>query len=93
MQEKHVEQTLVQATKRAGGHALKLVSPGIAGMPDRLILLPGGKTGFIEVKAPGKKPRPLQVRRQHQLQQLGFTALTIDHPNQIPGALHAIQTA
>lgn len=53
--------TLSKAVKNSGGIALKLVSPGFDGMPDRLVLLPGGKIGFVEVKVPGKEPRPLQV--------------------------------
>lgn len=93
MQETDVEQALTKAVKKAGGMSLKLVSPGTAGIPDRLILLRGGKAGFIEVKAPGKKPRALQMARLHQLQHQGFIATWIDHPNQIQDALHAIQTS
>ena len=47
------------AVKKNSGIALKLVCPSFAGMPDRLILLPDGHIGFAELKAPGKKPRPL----------------------------------
>ena len=54
MREKIIEQHLVMAVKNSGGIAPKLVSPGFDGMPDRLVLLPGGKIGFVEVKAPGK---------------------------------------
>ena len=61
MREKTIEQNLVKAVKNSGGIAPKLVSPGFDGMPDRLVLLPGGKIGFVEVKVPGKEPRPLQV--------------------------------
>ena len=61
MREKTIEQHLVKAVKNSGVIAPKLVSPGFDGMPDRLVLLPGGKIGFVEVKVPGKEPRPLQV--------------------------------
>lgn len=61
MREKIIEQHLVKAVKNSGGIAPKLVSHGFDGMPDRLVLLPGGKIGFVEVKAPCKEPRPLQV--------------------------------
>ena len=44
-----------------GGICPKLVSPGFDGMPDRMVLLPNGRIGFVEVKAPGEKPRPLQL--------------------------------
>ena len=63
MREKTIEQKLVQAVKAKGGIAPKFVSPGFSGVPDRLILLPDGKCGFVEVKAPGEKPRPLQKSR------------------------------
>lgn len=59
MREKLIEQKLVKAVKAAGGLCPKFVSPGMAGMPDRLVLLPGSRLAFVEVKAPGKKPRPL----------------------------------
>lgn len=50
MREKAIEQKLVQAVKAKGGIAPKFVSPGFSGVPDRLILLPDGKCGFVEVK-------------------------------------------
>ena len=68
MREKTIEQKLIKAVKNAGGIAPKLVSPGFDGMPDRLVLLPGGKIGFVEVKVPGKEPRPLQVSIRRPLQ-------------------------
>ena len=54
MRERQIEQKLVKAVKAVGGIAPKLVSPGFDGMPDRMVLLPGGHVGFVEVKAPGK---------------------------------------
>ena len=63
MREKEVEQKLVKAVKLAGGFCLKFTSPGFDGVPDRLVLLPRGRIAFIELKAPGKKPRALQKRR------------------------------
>lgn len=87
MREKHVEQTLAREVKKRGGLALKLISPGLAGMPDRLVILPGGQILFIELKAPGKTPRPLQHHRHAQLRQLGCTVHTIDHPDHIPEVL------
>ena len=68
MREKTIEQHLVKAVKNSGGIAPKLVSPGFDGIPDRLVLLPGGKIGFVEVKVPGKEPRPLQVSIRRPLQ-------------------------
>ncbi len=93
MREKIIEQHLVKAVKSSGGIAPKLVSPGFDGMPDRLVLLPGGKIGFVEVKAPGKEPRPLQVARHGLLRRLGFKVYILDAPEQIGGILDEIRTA
>ena len=91
MREKQVEQKLVTATKATGGIAPKLVSPGFDGMPDRMVLLPGGKIGFVEVKAPGKTPTPLQEARHRLLRQLGFQVFVLDGIEQIGGILDAIR--
>ena len=66
MREKLIEQQLIKSVKDIGGIALKIVSPGLDGMPDRLILLPNRKVAFVEVKAPGKTLRPLQEKRKRQ---------------------------
>lgn len=90
MREKTIETKLVQAVRAKGGLAPKFTSPGFDGVPDRLILLPGGKVAFIELKAPGKTPRPLQVRRKRQLEALGFSVYCIDRPEQIETVLQEI---
>ena len=64
MREKIIEQKLATAAKNMGGICPKFVSPGFDGMPDRIVLLPCGGMGFVEVKAPGKVPRPLQASRR-----------------------------
>ena len=85
--EKQIEQSLVKAVKNMGGIAPKFVSPGFDGMPDRLVLLPGGVMAFAELKAPGKKPRPLQLARHRLLRELGFKVYVIDDIAQIGGML------
>ena len=92
MRESTVEHRLVTEAKKRGGIAMKFVSPGIDGVPDRLVLLPDGKFAFVEVKAPGKQLRPLQVRRIGQLRALGYLAYCLDHPDQIGGILDEIQS-
>ena len=83
MREKVIEQRLVRAVKADGGLCPKFVSPGMDGMPDRLVLLPGARLAFVEVKAPGKKPRPLQLHRHEQLRALGFRVYVLDSVEQI----------
>ena len=87
-----IEQRLVTAVKGRGGIAPKFMSPGFAGMPDRLVLLPGGVFAFAELKAPGMKPRPLQVARHEMLRRLGFRVYVIDEIEQIGGMLDELQT-
>ncbi len=91
MREKVLEQKLVKAVKAAGGIAPKFISPGLAGMPDRLVLLPEGKIAFIEVKGYGIKPRPLQIKRHGMLRQLGFKVYVLDEQRRIGGILNEIQ--
>ena len=93
MREKQIEQKLVQAVRKIGGMCLKFVSPNFDGMPDRLIILPGGKIAFAELKAPCKKPRPLQLARHKTLMKLGFHVYVIDSIEQIGGILDEIQSS
>lgn len=92
MREKEVEKKLCVEVKKHGGIALKFVSPSFDGMPDRLVLLPNGKCGFVEVKAPGKKPRPLQISRIKMLKKLGFKVYVLDGIEQIGGIIDEIQS-
>ena len=91
MQEKYIEQKLVAAVKSMGGMAPKFVSPGIDGMPDRIVLLPMGRIAFVECKATGKKMRSLQNKRKKQLEALGFLVYCLDDIEQIGGILSEIQ--
>lgn len=88
--EKSIEQKLVRATKGRGGICPKLVNPGFDGMPDRLVLLPHGKVGFVEVKAPGGKPRPIQISRHRLLRRLGFKVYVLDSADDIHRVLDEI---
>ena len=90
MREREIELKLVRAVKAVGGVCPKLVSPGMDGMPDRMALLPGARIAFVEVKAPGRKPRQLQLRRHEQLRALGFKVYVLDDPERIPALLREI---
>jgi len=92
MQEKTIERKLVQAVKTMGGIAPKFISPGFDGMPDRIVLLPNGRTSFVEVKRHGEKPRPLQEARHGLLRRLGFKVYILDDAEKIGGILNEIQS-
>lgn len=93
MREREIERKLVSAVKSRGGICPKFVSPGFDGMPDRVVLLPQGKFGFVEVKRPGEKPRPLQIARHRLLRKLGFLVFVLDGEEQIGGMIDEIQSA
>ncbi|MFP7271993.1 VRR-NUC domain-containing protein [Bacillus safensis] len=76
--EKDIEKYLREQVKRIKGVAYKFESPGNIGVPDRLVLLPGGKVYFVELKAPGRKPRPTQIRQQKRIKDLGNEVYVID---------------
>jgi hypothetical protein len=78
MLEKEIERKLVRGIESRGGKCRKFVSPGWKGTPDRIVLMPGGRIYFVELKKPGGKLRPLQKQRLKELQQLGFKALYLD---------------
>ena len=90
MRENVIERQLAMAVKKMGGMAVKFVSPGLDGVPDRIVLLPDRKIAFVELKALGKKPRPLQEKRRRQLEALGFPVYVIDGVEQIGGVLDDI---
>ena len=91
MLEKQIEHKLLTETRERFGLCLKFVSPGLNGVPDRLILLPGGRMGFVEVKKLGRSPGALQLQRQKQIRNLGFQVFVLDDPGDIGGILNAIQ--
>lgn len=92
MREKEIEKKLTLEAKKRGGLAVKFVSPGFDGMPDRIVLMPEGKMAFVEVKAHGKRPRPLQMARHKLLRALGFLVFVLDDESQIGGILDAVQS-
>ena len=93
MREKEIEERLRKVVKKSGGIALKFMSPGFSGVPDRLVLIPGGQAIFVELKAPGKKARPLQMARHEMLRGLGFPVYVIDSMEGIEVFCNEICTA
>lgn len=91
MRESDVEKAFVDAVRAAGGQAMKFTSQTMNGVPDRLVLLLGGKCAFVELKAPGKQMRLLQRKRRQQLQSLGFPVFCVDRLEQIQPAIEALQ--
>lgn len=92
MREKIIERKLVLEVKKAGGICPKWVAPGFDGVPDRIVMFPGGRIAFVEVKAPGEKPRPLQAARHKLLRRMGFKVYVLDEIEKIGGMIDEIRT-
>lgn len=89
--EKLLERKLREAVARLGGKALKFSSPYETGYPDRLVLMPGGKAFWAELKTAGRKPTPKQMVRQMELRRLGFLSEIIDNEETLNNFLKRIK--
>jgi hypothetical protein len=92
LDERALEDFLSRQTRTLGGRSLKFVSPGRVGVPDRIVLLPvdlehqaivARYLKFVEVKATGQKPRPIQLAFIAEMQSLGFFADVVDSKEKI----------
>ena len=92
MNERTIEHQLKKAVEASGGLCWKLVCPGTSGVPDRICLM-DSRAVFVELKAAGKQPRPIQQRRMNQLREQGFTALVVDSMDGIQEVLDALSAA
>ncbi|MEW6937109.1 VRR-NUC domain-containing protein [Trueperella pyogenes] len=92
MNEHAIEQHLKQAVEAIGGLCWKFTSPGTAGVPDR-ICIHRGRVIFVELKAPGRLPRPIQRRRIQQLTDHGVDAVVVDSLTGAQGVADALRAA
>lgn len=93
MFEKEIEKELCDRVKKdLGGRALKFVSPGQNGVPDRIVLVPNGRIYFVETKAPGKKLRRLQEYVCGLIRQLGFTVVRIDTKEKVDAFVREVKS-
>lgn len=78
MRERDVERRLGVLVRRAGGMCLKWSSPGTLGVPDRIVVMPGGRVLFVELKRPGETPRPSQTAFHAKLARRGVRVYVVD---------------
>ncbi|OEH53011.1 nuclease [Oceanobacillus sp. E9] len=91
MREKDIEEYLRKEVKKEGGKAYKFESPGNDGVPDRIVIFPNNRIFFIELKAPGKKPRPLQVKQLRDLDNLGCKTSVIDTKEKVNNFIELVK--
>lgn len=83
MQESRVEARLVRGVKALGGLCWKFVSPGTAGVPDRIVLLPGGRVALVELKQKTGRLSAIQRLRRRELRQVGAEVWTLYGPSDV----------
>ena len=93
MRESAVERKLVKGIRKLGGVALKFVSPGHAGVPDRLVLLPGGRIIFVELKTTTGRLSALQLVTHINLTELGFPVCTLHGTEEVDQFLREVSDA
>lgn len=88
MLEKDVEAKLRRGVKALGCLCLKFVSPGYVGVPDRVILIPGGRLIFVELKKPGERERPRQGYVQKVFRRYGLEVYdAVDSPEKVQAVI------
>ena len=92
MNEQAIENKLKKAVEASGGLCWKLVCPGTTGVPDRICLM-RGRIVFVELKASGKQPHPIQTHRINQLRNQGFQTFVVDSVQGVREVLDALQAA
>lgn len=81
--EKAVERYLSDSVKLSGGICLKYSNAGMVGYPDRICMMPGGVTFWVELKSKGEKPTAIQKIRISQMQAIGHTVYVCDSKERI----------
>jgi len=89
-EESKIEKLLVKKIESIGGLCWKFTS-SVVGVPDRLCLLHKGRCLFVEVKAPGKQLRPIQIKRKKQIEELGFKVFVLDSKERVEEVINEIQ--
>ena len=92
MLESKIEAHLVKRVKDVGGAAYKFTSPQRRSVPDRLVLMPGGRATFVECKAAGKRPTDAQAREHSRLWALGFPVLVVDSIAAVEAFVSGVQS-
>jgi hypothetical protein len=89
--EKFLERKMGEKIRAKNGLFLKWVSPSFSGVPDRIVLMPGGKCFFVEMKTTGKKLKHRQIVIRRLLESLGFTFYVVDSIESLENCIYEIE--
>lgn len=92
MLEKEVEKFLIREVKKIGGISFKFISPGNAGVPDRIVILPSGKVIFVELKTDKGKLTKLQEVQIKKISDLGADARVLRGIERVEEFINEIQS-
>ena len=92
MRERDIEKELVTAVRKMGGEAFKWVSPGNDGVPDRIVMLPGGRLIFVELKADRGRLEPIQKVQIRRIEKLGQEVRVVRGMDGLEEFLHEVHT-
>lgn len=92
MKESEIEAKLVHMVRELGGLCLKFVSPGCAGVPDRIIVLPGGRVVFVELKTEYGSLRTLQRYFIGELQNRGADVRVLKGLDQVKAFVEEVKS-
>ena len=90
MRERDIEQRLVREVRKRGGEAFKWTSPGNDGVPDRIVMMPGGLLLFVELKADRGQLSPVQKAQIRRIQKLGQEVRVIQGMDELEEFLHEV---
>ena len=79
MVESEVEKAIRLYAESKGCLFWKFTSPGTKGVMDRLVIAPGNRSALLEVKRPGKKPYPIQLKRKREVEERGMMVDWVDN--------------
>lgn len=92
MREANLERRFVKGVKDAGALAWKFTSPGHSGVPDRIVLIPGGRVVFVELKTETGTLTPLQIETHNELRDMGFDVRTLYGKQYVEGFIHELRS-
>ena len=92
MIERDIERKLTAGIRRIGGVAYKFTSPGHTGVPDRLVLLPGGVVKFVELKTTVGRVSPVQSAQIRRIRALGFDVRVLHGADEVEEFLKEVES-